>query len=95
VVVRLLGREVELHMKLGRFDANRLVEYVSRQSGAPDARHERHFLPSGDGLLYRIVIEYEPRTGLRGIYDRYLLRRGVQRAVRQTMANIDATLTSS
>jgi hypothetical protein len=81
-------------MTLGRFDPNRLVEYESTQSGAPDAHHERHFKPAEGGFLYRIVVEYRPRAGLRGLYDTLLLRRGVERAVRKTLANLDATLSS-
>jgi hypothetical protein len=94
IVVRLLGRNVELRMTLGRFDQNRLVEYESTQSGAPDAHHERHFAPADGGFLYRIAVEYTPRAGLRGLYDRFLLRRGVDRALRQTIANLDAALSS-
>jgi hypothetical protein len=94
IVVRLLGRKVELRMTLGRFDQNRLVEYESTQSGAPDAHHERHFASAEGGFLYRIVVEYRPRAGLRGLYDTLLLRRGVERAVRKTLANLDATLSS-
>ena len=94
VVVRLLGREVALGMTLGRFDENQLVEYESTQSGTPDAHHERHFVPANGGFLYRLVVEYDPRAGLRGLYDRILLRRGVERALRQTVANLDATLAS-
>ncbi|HEX7312208.1 MAG TPA: SRPBCC family protein [Gaiellaceae bacterium] len=94
IVVRLLGRKIELRMTLGRFDQNRLVEYESKQSGAPDAHHERHFAPAEGGFLYRIVVEYRPRAGLRGLYDALLLRRGVERAIRQTFANLDATLSS-
>lgn len=88
VVTRLLGREVELHMTLRTFDPNRLVEYESRQRGLPDARHERHFVPADGGFLYRLVVAYEPRSGLRGVYDRVLVRRGVERALRQTIANL-------
>jgi hypothetical protein len=94
IVIRLLGREVGLQMKLARFDENRLVVYDSTQSGAPDAHHERHFSPDAGGFSYRIVVEYEPRSGLRGLYDRILLRRGVERAVEQTVANLDARLSS-
>ena len=94
IVVRLLGRNVELHMRLRRFEENRLVVYESTQSGAPDARHERHFVPADDGFLYRIVVEYEPRGGLVGLYDRLVLRRGVERALRQTVANLEAALPS-
>ena len=91
----LLGREVELRMTLRRFEPNRLVEYESVQEGLPDARHERHFSPTEEGFLYRLVVEYEPRAGLRGFYDRYLVRRGVTRALDQTLENLSATLPGS
>ena len=92
VVTKLLGREVELRMTLRVFDANRLVEYESRQRGLPDARHERHFIATDDGFRYRLVVEYEPRSGIRGLYDRLLVRRAVDRALRQTITNLEATL---
>jgi hypothetical protein len=79
-------------MTLGRFEEGRLVEYKSKQRGAPDAHHERHFVSANGGFLYRIVVEYEPRARLRGLYDRLVLRRGVERALRQTVANLDAAL---
>jgi hypothetical protein len=94
IVVRLLGRKVELRLTLGRLEQNRLVEYESTQSGVPDAHHERHFAPADGGFLYRIVVEYRPRAGLRGLYDALLLRRGVERALRQTVANLEARLSS-
>ena len=81
-------------MTLGRFDENRLVEYESTQHGAPDVHHERHFTANEGGFLYRIVVEYEPRPGLLGLYDRLLLRRGVERAVRQTVANLEGALSA-
>ena len=90
VVTRLLGREVELRMTLRRLEPSRLVEYDSRQRGLPDARHERHFVPDGGGFRYRLVVEYEPRSGLRGLYDRALVRRGVDRVLRQTLKNLEA-----
>jgi hypothetical protein len=94
IVVRLLGRKVELRLTLGRFEQNRLVEYESAQSGAPDAHHERHFAPTDGGFLYRIVVEYRPRAGLRGLYDALLLRRGVERALSTTAANLEARLST-
>lgn len=95
VVTKLLGREVELHMTLRRFEPNRLVEYDSRQAGLPDARHERHFVAAeGGGFRYRLVVEYEPRSGLRGGYDRTLVRRGIDRALRQTLDNLESALGS-
>jgi hypothetical protein len=43
IVVRLLGRPVELEMTLHRLAPYRVVEYTSVQCGLPDAHHERHF----------------------------------------------------
>ena len=92
IVVELLGREVELRMALRRFEPNRLVEYDSAQDGLPDARHERHFDPDGEGFRYRLVVEYEPRGGLKGLYDRVLVRRGIDGALQRTIANLERTL---
>ena len=91
IVTKLLGREVELRMRLTRFEENRFVSYESTQDGLPDARHERHsYRPRG--FTYRLVVEYEPRSGLRGVYDRLLVRRGIQRALRQTVSNLETVL---
>jgi hypothetical protein len=92
LTLRLLGREVELRMTLREFVRNRLVTYESSQRGLPDAAHERHFKPVDGGFSYRIVIEYEPRGGPRGLLDRTLVRRGIDRAVRQTMVNLERFL---
>jgi hypothetical protein len=92
IVIELLGREVELRMTLRRFEPNRLVAYESAQAGLPDARHERHFEPAGNGFRYRLVVEYEPRSGLRGLYDRFVVRRGVDRALRRTIAKLEQAL---
>lgn len=92
IVVELLGRQVELRMALRRFEPNRLVEYDSAQHGLPDARHERHFDPDGEGFRYRLVVEYEPRGSLKGLYDRVLVRRGIDGALRRTIANLERTL---
>lgn len=92
IVTKLLGREVELRMRLHRFEPNRLVEYESTQDGLPDARHERHFEAADRGFRYRLAVEYEPRAGLRGVYDRILVRRGVDRALRRTVENLERAL---
>ena len=89
LVTRLLGRERELEMTLTGFEPNRLVTYTSRQPGLPDARHERHFEPDADGFVYRLVVEYEPRAGITGLYDRLVLRRGIRRAFRATFEALD------
>jgi hypothetical protein len=38
------------------------------------------------------VVEYEPRGGLKGLYDRVLVRRGIDGALRRTIANLERTL---
>jgi hypothetical protein len=86
IVVRLLGRTVPLEMTLRRFEPPRYVEYTTTQPGMPDARHERVFDDVGGGLRFRIAIEYLPR----GVFDRLIVRRGVLRAMRRTVANLDA-----
>lgn len=92
IVTRLLGREVALRMRLLRFEPNRLVEYESTQDGLPDARHERRFDATEDGFRYRLGVDYEPRSGLRGVFDRIVVRRGVERALRRTVANLERAL---
>jgi hypothetical protein len=89
LVLRLLGRPVELEMTLGRLAPYSAVEYTSVQRGLPDARHERHFEDADGDLAYRIVVSYQPRPGWRSVFDRLLVRRGILRAARKTLANLD------
>lgn len=84
LATRLLGRERELTMTIRSFEPNRLVTYTSTQPGLPDAYHERHFQPDGQGFVYGLVVEYEPRGGIAGVFDRTLLARGVRRAFERT-----------
>jgi uncharacterized protein YndB with AHSA1/START domain len=90
VVMRLLGRAVELEMTLRVFEPYRLVAYDSVQRGLPDVRHERGFAAAGDGFEYRLAVEFEPRPGLRGVVDRQFVRRAVERTLRRTLANLEA-----
>ncbi len=92
LVTRILGRERTLTMTVTEFEPNRLVAYTSTQSGLPDARHERHFEPDGDGFVYRLVVEVEPRGGLRGFLDRIVLPRGIRRAFSSTFAALEREL---
>lgn len=92
LVTRLLGRERLLTMRITAFEPNRLVTYTSTQPGLPDASHERHFEPDGAGFVYRLVVEYEPRSGVSGLSDRLLLSRGVRRAFRHTFAALKREL---
>jgi hypothetical protein len=92
VLMRLLGREVELEMTLLTFDPYRLVEYTSVQHGLPDVRHERSFTAAGDGFEYRLALEFAPRAGPRGAFDRVCVRRAVERTMHLTIANLDDRL---
>jgi hypothetical protein len=92
LVTRLLGRERLLTMSITTFEANRLVTYTSTQPGLPDAWHERHFERDGDGFAYELVVEYEPRDGIAGLFDRLLLAGGVRRAFRQTFSALEREL---
>jgi Polyketide cyclase / dehydrase and lipid transport len=92
LTTRLLGRNRELTMTVTDFEPNRLVTYTSTQPGLPDAHHERHFEPAGDGFLYRLVVEYEPRRGIAGMLDRVVLRRGILRAFDSTFAALEREL---
>jgi uncharacterized protein YndB with AHSA1/START domain len=89
LVTRLLGRERLLAMRITAFEPNRLVTYTSTQPGLPDASHERHFEPVEGGFAYRLVVEYEPRRGIAGLFDRLLLPRGVSRAFQRTFAALE------
>jgi hypothetical protein len=95
LLLRLLGRERLLTMTITRFEPNRLVTYTSTQPGLPDASHERHFEPDGAGFIYQLVVEYEPRGGIAGLFDRFLLPRGVQRAFQRTFAALEQQLAPS
>jgi uncharacterized protein YndB with AHSA1/START domain len=92
LVTKLFGRERLLTMHVTEFEPNRLVRYTSSQNGLPDAAHERHFERDGDGFVYRLVVEYEPRRGVAGIFDRFLLERGIRRAFRDTFASLEREL---
>ena len=92
LVTRLLGRERLLEMKITAFEPNRLVTYESTQPGLPDASHERHFEPDEAGFTYRLVVQYEPRGGSAGLFDRFLLARGIRRAFERTFAALSQEL---
>ena len=95
LTLRLFGREVELAMTLREFVPNELVAYDSVQAGLPNAYHERHFRPVDSGFAYRIVVEYAPRTGPRRLLDGTVIRRGIDRAVRETLRNLERVLRPS
>jgi hypothetical protein len=92
LVTRLFGIERILTMTLTGFEPSRLVTYTSTQAGLPDARHERHFEPDDDGFTYRLVVEYEPRSGLAGLYDRLPLEHGIRRAFDKTFDALEREL---
>jgi uncharacterized protein YndB with AHSA1/START domain len=87
--MRLAARIVDLHMTLDRIDRPSRVEYHTAQRGLPTAEHVRIFEPAGDGFVYRLGVSYRPRRGLTGVLDRTLVRRGIRRALRTTLDNLD------
>lgn len=89
LVIRLLGRDVELFMTLIDFQRDSHVSYRSSQRGLPDAQHERRWMTTSDGCEYQIVVSFEPRQGLIGIFDRLVLRQSVWKTVLQTLKNLD------
>ena len=82
-------------MTITAFEPNRLVTYTSTQPGLPDAQHERRFEPDGAGFVYRLVVEYEPRSGIAGVFDQLLLARGIRRAFREHLRGAGARATPS
>jgi len=90
VVIRLLGRDVEVNMTLKQFEKDARVAYVSRQQGLPDAMHERHFKAVPGGFEFRPVVAFEPRSGLAGLFDRLLVKRAVFGALRKTIGNLES-----
>jgi len=89
LTLKLLGRPAELEMTLTRIVPYRLVEYASVQRGLPDAVHERHFADDPTGFDYRIVVALQPRDGVRGLVDRLVVARAVERTARQTLDNLE------
>jgi hypothetical protein len=59
--------------RAGEQRANRIITYTSMQPGLPDASHERRFEPRDGGFVYRLGVEYVPRSGLVGLFDRFVL----------------------
>lgn len=89
VAVKLLNRERELHLRLQAYDPDTLVTYLSRQKGLPDAFHQRRFRAVPGGFEYRLVVDYLPRPGIAGLFDRSLLRGAITRALNKTIRNLD------
>jgi hypothetical protein len=93
--MRLAGRLTELHMTLDELRRPALVRYHSTQQGVPDAEHERHFEPAAGGFDYRLVVSFTPRPGLRGLFDRTVVRYAASRALRRTLDNLAQRLPGS
>ena len=89
-VIRLMGREVPLHITLQEFERGRVVRYTSQQPGLADAFHERHFSAAPGGCAYRALVSSQPRSKWLGLYDRVLVRRAVKRTLHRTIANLQA-----
>ena len=88
LTIRLLGRERLLTMTITAFEPNRLVTYTT-SSRVCLTLPRRHFEPDGDGFVYRLVVDYEPRGGIAGFFDRTLVERGIRRAFESTFAALE------
>ena len=86
--MKLAGRLTELHMTLDELSPPALVRYHSTQQGVPDAAHERRFEPAAEGFEYTLVVSFEPRPGLAGLFDRTVVRYATSRALRRTLDNL-------
>jgi len=53
------------------------------------------FEPDGGGFVYRLVVAYEPRGGIAGLFDLFLLVRGVRRAFQRTFVALERELARS
>ena len=95
LITRLGRRERELTMTITGFEPNRLVTYTSTQPGLPDAAHERRFEPDGEGFVYRLVVEYEPRGGVAGVFDRLFPEPRNQAGVQEHVRGAGARVSSS
>jgi hypothetical protein len=89
VVIETRGRPTELRMTLEEFVPYDRVVYRSSQEGLPDLHHERLFRDEGGRLRYTLVIAYEPRSGLRGLFDRLIFPRYVRASLAETMDNLE------
>jgi hypothetical protein len=92
VVMDVRRRPTELRMTLEELVPFDRVVYRSSQEGLPDFHHERLFRDSGGRLRYTVVIAYEPRSGLKGLFDRLVLPRFVRASLVETMANLERVL---
>ena len=90
--MRLAGRLTELHMTLDELTRPTLVRYHSTQAGVPDAEHGRRFERAVGGFEYRLVVSFAPRAGLRGLFDRTVVRYAASRALRRTLDNLERQL---
>jgi hypothetical protein len=92
VVLKLLNRERVMRMMVDEFQKDAFLAYHSRQQGLPDAQHKRYFEAVPEGMALRMVIEYEPRKGFTGLFDRFYIKRGVEWALRKTIENLERHL---
>jgi hypothetical protein len=91
VVVRILGRPVELLMTLDELNPSEssFVYRTEARGILPTARHERRLRSSNSGCEYTLAAEYQPRRGPRGVTDRLIVPRAVRRVFADTLANLE------
>jgi hypothetical protein len=92
VLAQLFGRKSELHMELQDFRPAESVRFVLRQRGLPDMQHERLFDATSAGCACRFVAAFEPRPGLAGLFDRFLVKRAVVRSFNSALSRLTGLL---
>lgn len=79
IVARVLNVERDLNMTLLDVRPGERVRFSMQQSGLPVIEQERIFSDTPSGSHCRQVASYEPRTGLAGLFDRFVVRRVLAR----------------
>ncbi len=87
--MKLMGKETVLQMNLHELNENRYVRYSSAQKGLPVVEHERIFEPHDRGVCYTMIMSYSPREGVKGLFDRWILKRSLQKVLKKSYQNYD------
>lgn len=80
-------------MQLDEFRPD-VVRHRSRQAGLPYAIHERHFT-RWPGVSNTAWSSPMCRAGWRGLFDRMIFKRAVERALHKTIGNLRSEFASA
>jgi Polyketide cyclase / dehydrase and lipid transport len=86
--VRNYGRVVAVKMHLDEVQPYVRILARSEQPGLPDFRHERYFRDEDGAFGCTNVIAFEPRSGFKGLIDRFVLPVLIRRNLRKTLGDL-------